>query len=228
MRHQILKSVLLLAGVVIVLTGCQKEQSMDQGISDADQINILVEQAWNRMASEDLFPENPFLGIEMLNEGIAADFLLDETYLNDTPSSTNSNPANWYYVRDHSLIFCLRGLQLSDDQVTDLKRGLRVYEACKKDAVQRARSVYRDLRIEYHQAFQRLINAYRNGTLTEREFKHKVAELRAEFRHELYRLHLREKLDHAFKRCLHDFMGKLQRVLTDRQWNAYVECYLGL
>ncbi|MFH1936312.1 MAG: hypothetical protein ABIK52_01960 [Bacteroidota bacterium] len=213
------------ASAIGILTGCQKEQSPDSYLSANDQIINLVDQAWGRMASEDLFPENPSLGIEMLNEGIAADFLLDETYLDETPEPTNSNPANWYYVRDHSLIFCLRGLQLSDEQITNLKRGLRAYEACKEHAVQRARSVYRELRMEYQQVFQRLINAYRNGTLTEREFKHKIAALRAEFRHELCRLHLREKLDQAFKRCLSSFMVELHGILTERQWSAFVECY---
>jgi len=228
MRHQIPKSILYIFSVIAVFTSCQKDQSIDQVLSDGDQITILLDQSWNRMASEDLFPVNPYLGIEMLNDGIASDFLLDETYMEESPATINGNPANWDYNRDHSFIHCLRGLQLSTEQIANIKKELRVYEACKADAVEIARSIYRELRMEYHQVFLRLIGAYRNGTLTEREFKHKVAELRKDFRHELMRLHLREKLDRAFKRCLRDFMGELQGVLTNRQWSSFIECYRGI
>jgi len=216
------------AGLIFALAGCQKDQSIDQNISGDDQIGLLVEQSWNRMASEDLFPENPSFGIEMLNEGIAADFLLDETYLDEMPDPANDNPANWYYIRDHSFLHCLSGLQLSDEQISTIRGTMQGYEACKENAVQCARAVYRELRMEYQQTFHRLVSAYRNGTLTEREFRRKVAELRTEFRHELRRLHLREKLDQAFKRCLREFMETLHGVLTDRQWRSFVECCRGI
>lgn len=228
MRNHIFSSVLFLTGIMLALTGCQKDQSVDQTLSGDELIAFLVDQSWNRMASEDLFHENPSLGIEMLNEGIAADFLLDETYIEDAPPANTGNLANWYSIRDHSLIQCLRGLELSTEQTASIRQDLRGYEACKTEALQRARSVYRELRAEYHQMFQRLVNAYRNGTLTEREFRQRVAELRTDFRNELLRLHLRERLDAAFKRCLRVFLGELHGILTNRQWNSFVECYRGM
>jgi len=228
MKNQIVYRVIMVVAIFTAMTGCQKDQPLDQDLPLTDQINTLVDQSWNRMASEDLFSGNPSLGIEMLNDGISSDFLLDETFMEENPTAANGNPGNWNYIRDHSLINCLRGIQLSPEQITNVKRDLRSYRGCKADAVKRARSVYRELRREYHQVFVRLLNAYRNGTLTEREFKHKVKDLKRNFRAELRRLHLREKLDRAFKRCLHKFMRELHVILTDRQWSAFVECYRGL
>ncbi len=228
MRNRIFTSILFLAGIMLAMTGCKKDQSLDQNIPTDEQITILIDQSWNRMASEGLFPENPSLGIEMLNEGIAPDFLLDETYFEDAPPATETNHANWYSIRDHSFIQCLRGIQLSEEQTAGVRHNIREYASCKEDALQRARSIYRELRAEYHQRFQRLVNAYRNGTLTEREFHQKVAELRSDFRNELRQLHLRESLDDAFKNCLRVCMRELHGILTERHWNAFVECYRGL
>jgi len=219
---------ILIFALALVLSSCQKDQSFDQPITTDGQINDIVDRSWERMASEDLFPENPSLGIDMLNEGIAADFLLDETHIDDAPPANMSNPSIWYSIRDHSLIQCLRGLELSNEQVEAIRLDLRLYEQCKSEAVQRARAIYRELRIEYHQKFQRLVDAFRNGTITEREFKARVAELRTEFRLELRRLHLQERIDQAFKRCLRQFMGELHGVLTDLQWSSFIECYRGL
>jgi hypothetical protein len=209
----------------MMLASCQKEQSFDQAVSEDDQINLLVDQSWNRMASEELFPENPSLGIDMLNEGIAADFLLDETYFEAAPPTNTTNHTIWYSIRDHSFIQCLRGLQLSEEQTEGIRQSLGGYGSCKEDAIKRARQIYRELRSEYQQEFLRLVDAYRNGTLTKSEFRQKVAELRSDFRKELQRLHLHERLDEALKNCLHDCMRDLHGILTDRQWNAFVDCY---
>lgn len=225
MRLHLLSSFVLFASFLLVMTSCQKDQTLDSSISGDDQINALVDQSWDKMASEDLFPENPSLGIEMLNEGISSDFLLEDSHLDDAPPPGSGDPATWYAIRNHSLIQCLRGLQLSEEQISIARMGLRSYEACKKDAVQRARSIYRELRATYHQRFLRLINAYRNGTLTKSEFKDRVHELRADFRTELLQLHLNERLDQAFKQCLREFMRELHGTLTERQWNSFVECY---
>ncbi|MBE0646882.1 MAG: hypothetical protein IH596_03765 [Bacteroidales bacterium] len=226
MRNQLFKSVLFFSSILFAITSCQKDQTPDQAISADDQINILVDQSWNQMASEDLFPENTSLGIEMRNEGISADFLLDASYLEDSPPANCENPANWYSTRDHSLIQCLRGLSLSTEQKEAIRVDLRTFQSCKSDAIQRARAIYRELRAEYHHKFQRLVNAYHNGTLTQQEFKQKVHELRIDFRHELQRLHLHERLDQALKQCLHTFMRELHGVLNGEQWNSFVECYV--
>lgn len=227
MRSQRLKPWFVIVVIAFSLSGCQKDQAIDQPISGDEQIILLADQSWNQMASEGMFPENPSLGIDMLNEGIAPDFLIDESYLEDLPPANTENLENWYAVRNRSIIRCLRGIELSPEQTASARQDLQQYGQCKHDAVQRARSVYRELRMEYKQKFHRLVNAYRNGTLTEREFKQKVTELRADFRVELHRLHLQERLDEALKGCLHKFLRSLHGTLTESQWDAFVECYRG-
>ncbi|MFH1161007.1 MAG: hypothetical protein V1733_08675 [bacterium] len=217
---------LLVGFILFTVIGCQKSKSTDQELSATDQITTLVDRSWEGMAGEELFTGDPSGGIDMQNNGIASDFLVDESYLDDT-QIPNGDPTIRLYIREHSFIRCLRGLQLSEEQTGAIRQNLRIYEACKDHAVQRARAIYLELRQEYRFKYQRLWNAWQTGSLTEREFRAKVAQLRIDFRHALLRLHLREKLDEAFKRCLRSFLTDLHGILTERQWNAFVECYKG-
>jgi len=217
--------ILLVAGLFLSLPACKKTQVAEQTLSTEEALTIMTDRAWNQMASEDLFPEDPSAGIGMRNDGISADFLLDETYLDDNQNQYGGNLDERIFIRDHSLIRCLRGLNLTEEQVPDVKRGLRKYEACKDHAVKRIRAIYRELKTEYDRKFHRLLRAYREGSITEREFIRKVKELRAEFRSKLLGMHLKEKLDAALKKCLREFLAGLKEVLTERQWNAFITCY---
>ena len=130
-------------------------------------------------------------------------------------------------VRDRSFIRCLRGLGLTEEQIPQVRQTLRVYDGCSDQAVQRAREIYRELKDKYHHKYLRLWNAYQGGTITEREFRQQVAQLREDFRAELRRLHLAEKLDEALAQCLRERFRTLQGILTESQWNAFYDCVQG-
>jgi len=85
--------------------------------------------------------------------------------------------------------------------------------------------IYRELSEKYKVKYQRLWNAYQDGTITKEEFREKVTELKAAFKKELREMHFKEKLDDTLKVCLRKFFKALHETLSERQWNAFVECY---
>ena len=125
----------------------------------------------------------------------------------------------------NSFIHCLKGLSLSETQKAGIKQDLREYKACSQHAIQRAKTIYGEMREKYKVKYQRLWNAYQDGTITKEEFREKVTELKAAFKKELREMHVKEKLDDSLKICLRKFFKALHETLSERQWNAFVECY---
>lgn len=220
MKTIISMSFTVLLVTLTLLPSCKKENSSNQD-SYEDQIMIMVNKAVSDMDNQEILTDDPAQTIYMINDGIAADFLADESCMEENEQGMNTETK---FIRDHSFIHCLRGLKLSETQKAEIKQDLRIYKACTQHAIQRAKTIYHDLKESYKVKYQRLWNAYQNGTITKEEFRKKVAELKAAFKKELRELHLKEKLDDALKRCLRKFFKSLHETLSERQWNAFVKC----
>lgn len=52
-----------------------------------------------------------------------------------------------------------------------------------------------------------------------------MKDLRENFRKELRSKQIQEKLDEALKGCYKTFLGRLQNILNERQWKAFVACH---
>ncbi len=220
MKKIISTSFTVLLVALILLPACKKENSGNQA-SFEDQIMIMINKAGSDMDNQEVITDEPSQTIYMINDGIATDFLADENCMQENEQGMNTDTK---FIRDHSFIHCLKGLSLTETQKVKIKQDLRVYKACTQHAIQRAKAIYHDLMESYKVKYQRLLNAYQNGTITKAEFHKKVAELKAAFRKELRKMHLKEKLDDALKTCLRKFFKALHETLTERQWNAFVKC----
>lgn len=206
--------------VTIIMTGCTKTNSTVETISTGDDMTILSNLAIASMDEQEVFSDNPDLGIYMLDEGIASCFLADAT---DLTGNDLLRPR----IRHQALIACLRSLALTETQVPLVKEDLRKYNVCNQMAINRARAIYNELQAAYRTKYHRISQAYQSGAITAAEFRAQVAELRTTFKRELRSMHLREKLDDAFKRCFRSFLTDLNSTLTERQWNAFKECFRG-
>ncbi len=219
--NKIISTVLkILMVTLILLPSCKKENSSNQASSE-DQISIMVSKAGSDMANQEVLTNDTTQEIYLINDGIAADFLADEICMAENEQGITPEIK---FIRDHSFIHCLRGLNLSETQKTKIIQDLRVYKGCSQNAIQRAKSIYQELRENYKAKYQRLLNAYQNGTITREEFRKKVDELKAAFKKELREMDLKEKLDNALKTCLRKFFKSLHETLTERQWEAFVKC----
>jgi hypothetical protein len=203
---------------LIAILACNKTNQPQQAQPSYNtDINAIADQSVSDMDTLEVYADNPDSGIYMLNYGIGPNFLIDETDLGETDSLRT-------YIRDHSIIPCLKGLSLTESQKTSVKKELQNYKNCKEDAVKRAKAIYHDLHIKYKLQYTRLYEALQNGSITREEFKTQLAKLRAEFKKEFHSLFLKEKLNEAFRTCFREFLGGIHSILTDRQWNAFVAC----
>src|ERR1035437_6391709 len=180
---------------LILLSACKKEKSGNQA-SYEDQIMIMVNKAGSDMDNQAVLTDDSSQTIYMINDGIAVDFLADESCMEENEQGISPEIK---FIRDHSFIHCLKGLLLTEAQKAEIKQDLRAYKACTQHAIQRAKTIYNDLMEKYKVKYQRLWNAYQDGTITKEEFRKKVADLKAAFKKELREMHLKEKLDDALK-----------------------------
>jgi len=212
--NRLLFIILIIA--LAAFTGCNK-QNETTVVSSEDEINTLTDQAIKGFENQEVYSDEPEKGIYMQDNGIPPDFLVEETDLEGKDTLRK-------YICDHSFIECLRGLNLTETQKSEIKKGIREYRDCKEDAVNRAKAIYRELVEKYKIQFERFREALKNGTISKEKFKELVTELKIEFRRELHGLQLKEKIHDAFKTCFRSFLNDLHSILTERQWKAFVEC----
>jgi hypothetical protein len=215
MKGRIVKAGYLFCILILVVAACKKNNTGTIE-SYSDQINAMVDKSGATMDNQEVFTDDSTCTIYMLNDGISPEFLADESCLSDDPAKT--------FIRDHSFVKCLRGLSLSEKQVDAVKQCLRTYNACSEKAVKRAGIIYLELKEKYRGKYLRIYNAWQNGSITKKEFKQKLEELRLAFKQELRRMHLREKLDEALKQCLRECFKGLHGILSERQWDAFIAC----
>lgn len=163
-------------------------------------------------------------GIYIPLEGIAPDFLLDETYLDESFQAPANDTLNRNLVIRHSFLRCLKKAGLTETQLPAVRIALHTYKECKEGSLQKARAMYKRLQEKYKAKAARLWSAYYNGTLSKEELKASLAELRQQFKKELRELHLKEKLHQALHRCLRLFFKDLKQILTEEQWSLFKRC----
>ena len=213
--NRLLFVILIIA--LAAFTGCNKQNDSATDPS-GDEINALTDQAIKGFENQEVYSDEPEKSIYMQDNGIPPDFLVEETDLEGKDTLRK-------HIRDHSFIECLRGLNLTEAQKSEIKKGIREYRDCKEDAVKRAKAIYRDLLAKYKDKFARIREAFINGTISREKYKELVAELKIEFQRELQSLYLKEKLYNSFKICFWSFLKDLHSILTERQWKAFAECY---
>lgn len=228
MKNHIQKAALVLGVVLIAFTACKKEDlKRVVDTNDDTEMVALVDQAGAEMLSEEATSDNPEYGVALIDEGIAADFQVIASDLDEQegPAGIDDSRDLRRHVRSHSFIACLRKMELSDRQKAAVKKSIIAYEDCKSSAIHRARAIHKALVEKYQDKFERLRMAFKNGDITEEQFRAGVHRLRKAFNAELRQLQLQEKLDAAFKKCYREFLGNLKNILTEEQWKAFVNCH---
>jgi hypothetical protein len=209
-------SFILLVAAFTTFSGCTK-QNETATVSAEDEIIALAEKAITGMDSQEVYTDDTDQEFYMKNDGIPCDFLVEETDLEGKDTLRQK-------IRDDSFIACLRGLNLTETQVSEIKQDIKVYRECNENAIQRAKTIYRDLHEKYKAKYKRIYAALQDGSISKEKFNTLVAELKIEFRRELRSLQLKEKLDEAFRQCFRIFLKDLHGILTERQWYEFIDC----
>lgn len=220
MKIKSLHVVAILSAVLAAMGGCKKwENQLPQNQNDEACIELLVSKTDN--FTTDAIFNDPNSPLALENQGISPDFTVVPQDFDDTEGPAELTGSS----ERKSFIHCLRRLVLSTDQKGKIRRILDNYEQCKEFAVKRARAIYNELLAEYHQRAERIEKALNSGLITKEEYTKMIAQLREDFRHHLRKLQLQEKLDLALKNCYREVLGNLKGVLTEGQWNRFLDCH---
>lgn len=229
MKNSIFKVACLFALAMMAVVGCKKEQVKQFTDTYESEATALVDQTDNDVVYQTEAEDDGNGNISVIHEGIATDFLVISTDMDETegPAGGNDSGSNKYrqHIRSHSFVACLRKLNLSERQTAAVKKSIAAYEDCRHGAIARARAIHAELQKAFRAKAERLISAYKDGKLTKEQFEAAMKELRQNFAKEMRSKHIQEKLDVALKTCYRKFLDNLKNILTEDQWKAFVRCH---
>lgn len=233
------KNAALVTGILAIgLSACRKE-GIDpiENFDNAGSIEIeslLTQSDLESHQIDVVFVENNDESyFEASDEGLPTDFLVEEDYLNETPSGTSGGNASTgsgsvnrrKHIRGNSFIRCLIALNLDSSEYIKIRRVLSAYHSCKSSAVARAQAIHENLVSAYKDKVSNYRQLLKDGKITRKEYNEIIERLRAAFAKELKSLQLREKLQEAFRDCHKKMLVNLKSVLSDDDWKAFVSCY---
>jgi hypothetical protein len=226
-------SALVIGMMALAITGCKKDKVADQketttqtSENDAD-ILALVNQAEEAENNMEAVYDEAAEDMSIANEGIAADFLVEDNDIDADENSTDATVAKRKQIRKNSFIFCLRKLDLHCDQTAKIKHALKDYKDCRESSIKRARAIYANLYAKYKKLAVEQARLFKAGKITKEEYTKNITRIRYAFHKELRELKLKEKLNAALKNCYSKFLRNLKGVLSDKQWAQFVCCYRG-
>ena len=115
--------------MALVITGCKKDKLVEQNAtttqiaeSDADILGLVSQAELVEDNMEVTYNEGTE-DLTMANDGIAADYLVEESDLEADENSNDATVAKRKNIRQNSFILCLRKLDLKVDQKKKIKWG---------------------------------------------------------------------------------------------------------
>jgi hypothetical protein len=224
MKNMSMKSVILFAVAMITMVACKKEDVQKAVDSYEVEMTALVDQTDNDAAYQTEPADDANGTMTAMNEGIAADFLVEGSDIDEVEGPAGVDSAR-SHIRNHSFAACLRRLDLSERQREAIKKALGAYEDCRHLSIKRARAIHAEMQAANKAKAERLIAAYKAGNISKEKFEAAMKELRQNFAKELRSKQIQEKLDMALKNCYRKYLGNLKDILTEKQWAAFVRCH---
>ena len=216
MKNQILKTgILLFAVATFALSSCKKEMvtpivetAQDATTNDVN-LTTVADQADADYLAISINGGDENLAFSSINEGLTDEYLLDASSF-DKLGKTDNN----------QLIKCLKGVDLSSDQIAKIRKALAAYEDCKAAAIKKHRAAYGELKDKVEAARKDLIKQYRNDEITKEEFQKGMKSLRERFNNALKNI----KASHAksLRACFEKFLGHLKEIISEKQWKAFL------
>ena len=223
-----LKIIALAIGIMAVgITGCKKE-AMEMVGSGTDfsnsEIQALVVQTENENANQEVTYDEVTSTMAAVNEGVAPDYLVSSEDLDADENSSSAAVQARSSIRNNSFIRCIRGVKPDSIQARQIKAALNDYADCRSSAIKRARLIHSQLQDKYKALVEDQRELLKDSTITREQYKERITRLRFAFQKELKELHLKEKLGDALKGCHEKFLRKLQGILSEKQWKAFIAC----
>lgn len=216
MKKTILNSTIVLAlTLMLSIWGCKKEAAKTTvtPVNTEQQLNTWVDDVSNEYSNAQVSGGTENDEFDAKNEGLPEDYLLIEM---------DMDYAGFKRFELRPLIKCLKGLEMSDNQVVLIRKALRAYEECKAADIKKHHEDYQALKSRLENIRKEWAGKLKAGKITRAEFETKMRHLKQEFNTGLS--HIEKKHSARLKECHAKFMRAVKTTLTERQWLAFVKC----
>jgi hypothetical protein len=200
--------------------GIQSDNSSPADIVELDQIEteMIVAIDYVNYVEADIEQE-PYLINDGIPCGVDNTIDVEESGSMNTSDSRLSTPCVTCNCN-----FLFRKMDLTERQKLQLRRAMHERENCIKNARERLANLFNKYMEEYKLAYQRIHRLYRAGKITEAEYKRLLHRLNMKYREIFSNLKDRKLMCKAIAHCHRQYLGRVQSILTPRQWHAFVTC----
>jgi hypothetical protein len=210
--------------LTIAFSSCSKKESINPSNDNSvvgnemveQEIAVLNDQTDDEFENSELMGGSETEGFYLDNDGIPDAYQITESTADYISGSKRAGEARRF-------IACMKELNLSKDQIESLRKAFKIYEDCHSSILVRHRLAIKSLLAKYNDKHAELVKALRNGRITKEEFAKKVQELRKAFMRERHEIN--SKVRTALKDCYSHLLKNIHRILNERQWKAFVNCY---
>ncbi len=201
---------MIVAFAALVVTSCSKDQNLPESF-----VLATVEEVVSK-ANQKYFVADVFGGEENLSFFIPNEGLIDEYLTIDNLSSGLGKALN------NGFIGCLRALELSEAQLTLIRRSLIAYENRNQAIIAKHRQEVAMILDRAEAKRKELRKQLLDGEITQAEFDRRIALLRTRLQAELLRL--KESNASHFSRSYRLLLNQLKGILSATQWSAFTIC----
>jgi len=122
----------------------------------------------------------------------------------------------------NTFLLCLRSVEPAQEQVLQIRRGLRAYEIRNRQIIWNHRGAYWNLFERMELARRELYKQYQDGEIDMEQYHQKINELRQRFVEGIGRI--RASHAEAFSRSYKLLLQHLENILSDNQWEVFSNC----
>ncbi len=204
-----------------IMVSCKKETFKNQEVNteNSQDITLLEETADNIFMNSLVQGGDESVDFYFENDGMPTEYSIGSEEIETFSNSEISAKRDF---APSQIIACLRKVNPNDEQVIGLRRALHTYELCKESVIKRYRASLAEIVQKHNAALAELKEALRNERITKEQFEMKAKSYRESLNASKNELAIRARK--AVKECYSQFLRKIQSILNERQWKAFVGC----
>jgi transcription antitermination factor NusG len=223
-RKLISKVMVILLGVIVFTTSCQKEEVAtpikekvaEEKIEGLDQ---LIEQADEEFVNSEYAVDEEAGTIFISNDGLPDAYALDASSIRNFSSTASSVSGN------NQLINCLRRVSPNQRQMALLKQALSDYNDCKNAVMRRYKLALDQINKDAMSKMRRYRHALQNGHISKAQYKRLVNQLKNEVQTKKTKLAKSVRL--SVMKCYRTLLQGIHKILTPDQWKRFMYCKNG-
>ena len=200
--------------LIVFFASCKDTAQQELNPDAVSALEQAVEQANQDYRTSEVSGGDEQTPFSVINEGLIDEYLAREGDLEYSERSAGNR-----------LTGCLRSLNLSDEQISQVRRTLKGLETRNEKIIQRHRDAFAALNAGMEARRNNLNRQLANGQLDREEFRTRMTYLRNQYQKALLRI--KESNAGEFSRSHRLLMQHLQKILNERQWNAFTSCLRG-